>query len=71
MNDRYQFIDAEKDAVADTGEKKHTTTAMCAWLGVSTSRYHEWRDRPDSATVQRRAYLSLLAKKAFDDSGGS
>jgi putative transposase len=64
----YEFIDAEKDAVTDTGEKKYTITMMCAWLEVSTSGYYEWRDRPESATAQRRAYLSLLVKKAFEDS---
>lgn len=68
MSDRYEFIDAEKDTVTDTGAKKYTITAMCAWLEVSSSGYDEWRDRGDSARARRRAYLSLLVKKAFDDS---
>lgn len=68
MSDKYELIDAEKDATTDTGERKFTITAMCEWLSVSSSGYYEWRDREDSATAQRRARLSLLVKKAFDDS---
>ena len=68
MSTKFEFIDAEKATVTDTGEKKYTITAMCEWLDVSTSGYYEWLDRPDSATTQRRALLSLLVKKAFDDS---
>jgi putative transposase len=68
VSDRYEFIDAEKDTVTDTGAKKYTITAMCTWLEVSSSGYYEWRDRDDSATARRRAYLLLLVKKAFDDS---
>jgi hypothetical protein len=30
---------------------------MCAWLGVFTSGYCEWRTRPDSATTRRRVRL--------------
>jgi transposase InsO family protein len=68
VSTKFEFIDAEKATVTDTGEKKYTITAMCEWLDVSTSGYYEWLDRPDSATTQRRALLSLLVKKAFDDS---
>lgn len=68
MSTKFEFIDAEKATVTDTGKKKYTITAMCEWLDVSTSGYYEWLDRPDSATTQRRAVLSLLVKKAFDDS---
>lgn len=68
MSEKYELIDAEKACVTETGEKKYTIVAMCAWLEVSTSGYHEWRDRPDSATAVRRQFLGLLVKKAFDDS---
>ena len=63
MSTKFEFIDAEKATVTDTGEKKYTITALCEWLDVSTSGYYEWLDRPDSATTQRRAWLSLLVKK--------
>jgi putative transposase len=41
---------------------------MCVWLDVSTSGYYEWRDRPESATRQRRERLKELIKEIFDDS---
>jgi putative transposase len=65
---KYEFIDVEKAALTETGEKKYTITVMCGWLGVSTSGYHGWRDRPASATALRRQLLALLVKKAFDES---
>ncbi len=68
MSEKYEFIDVEKATVTETGEKKYTITVMCEWLEVSTSGYYEWRDRPESATAQRRQLLALLVKKAFDDS---
>ncbi|MGH9206919.1 MAG: IS3 family transposase [Acidimicrobiales bacterium] len=68
VSEKYEFIDAEKATVTETGEKKYTIVTMCGWLDVSTSGYYEWRDRPDSATAQRRQLLTLLVTKAFDDS---
>jgi putative transposase len=50
------------------GERKYTITKMCEWLDVSTSGYYEWRDRPESATARRRAWLKILIKEAFIDS---
>lgn len=41
---------------------------MCGWLKVSTSGYYEWRQRPQSATVQRRERLKELIVDVFDDS---
>lgn len=68
MNERYEFIEAEKDAVTEAGEKKHAVAKMCEWLGVSKSGFYEWRGRPECATAQRRAQLAPLIKKIFDDS---
>ena len=68
VSDAYEFIDAEKDVVTEVGEKKYTITTMCSWLGVSASGYDEWRDRPDSATTQRRAYLAIVITKIVEDS---
>jgi transposase InsO family protein len=41
---------------------------MCAWLAVSKSGFYEWADRPDSATARRRGELSLVIRKAFEES---
>jgi putative transposase len=41
---------------------------MCCWLDVSTSGYYEWRERPESATAQRRERLKELIVDVFDDS---
>lgn len=41
---------------------------MCSWLGVSTSGYYEWRNRPESATAQRRERLKEIITGIFDDS---
>ncbi len=68
MSEKYELIDTEKASLTETGETKYTVARMCAWLQVSTSGYYEWRDRPNSATAQRRQFLELLVKKAFDDS---
>src|SRR3712207_4068418 len=41
---------------------------MCTWLDVSTSGYYEWRDRPASASAQRRDRLAALIQAVFDES---
>jgi transposase InsO family protein len=41
---------------------------MCAWLGVSSSGYYEWRRRPQSATAVRREKLKELIVEIFDTS---
>jgi putative transposase len=68
VSERYELIDAEKDTMAETGERTYTVVQMCDWLQVSTSGYYEWRGRPASATAQRRAALAAAVKRVFEDS---
>lgn len=58
MTSKYEFIDAEK--------ANYPIVKMCTWLGVSKSGFYEWRDRPTSATAQRREYLKILIAKHFE-----
>ena len=60
MSAKFAFIDAEKAL--------YSIVKMCAWIGVSTSGYDEWRDRPPSATAQRRGHLATLIEPIFTDS---
>nr|WP_246266667.1 IS3 family transposase [Nonomuraea typhae] len=57
---KFELIEAEK--------ANHRITAMCRWLQVSRSGYHEWRERPASATAQRREHLAALIEQIFADS---
>ncbi|MFF1792567.1 IS3 family transposase, partial [Kitasatospora sp. NPDC058243] len=50
----------------DTAECVYPVEFMCERLDVSRSGYYEWRDRPDSATVQRREELKIYVAKAFE-----
>lgn len=60
MSDTYEFIDGQTYA--------YPIVRMCAWLDVSRSGFYEWRDRPASATTQRRAELTEVITEIFDDS---
>lgn len=40
---------------------------MCAWVGVSTSGYYEWKNNPTSATAERREQLKMEIREIFDE----
>jgi putative transposase len=60
VSEKYEFIDGLKYAFP--------IVQMCQWLEVSKSGFYEWRDRPASATAERRAALTALIIEIFDDS---
>lgn len=59
MSDSYEFIDGQKYA--------YPIVRMCEWLEVSRSGYYEWRDRPASATAERRERLKEQIITIFND----
>lgn len=59
MNEKFEFIDAEKD--------NFPVVRMCRWLGVSRSGFYHWRVRPTSATAQHRGEITELVKALFDE----
>ena len=60
MSDKFEFIDGQKYA--------YPIVKMCSWLEVSRSGFYEWRDRPTSATVERRETLKIHIGGIFADS---
>lgn len=50
VSSRYEFIDGEKDT--------YPIVKMCRWARVSRAGYYKWRDRPASATAERRTVLT-------------
>jgi putative transposase len=72
VSDKFEFIDAEYAAHRFTcNADTPSIVLMCGWLAVSRSGFYEWRDRPTSATARRRAELTLLIGKSFEDSDGT
>lgn len=57
MSEKYELIEGEKYA--------YPIVMMCRCLGVSRSGYYEWRDRPASATAERRVWLTERVKEIF------
>jgi putative transposase len=59
VSDSYEFIDGMKYA--------YPIKKMCVWIEVSRSGFYEWRDRPASATAERREALKAQIIKIFYD----
>ncbi len=68
MSDRFEFIDAEHASLNSATEPSPPIGRMCVLLEVSRSGFYDWRDRPASATAQRRGQLMLVVRKSFEDS---
>jgi putative transposase len=60
VSSKYEFIDGEKD--------HYPIVSMCRWAAVSRAGFYEWRDRPASATAERRAVLVQQIREVFADS---
>ena len=63
MSWKYEFIDGEK--------ANYPIVKMCRWAQVSRSGFYEWRDRPASATAERRVTLAAHVKGVFEHSDGA
>ncbi|MGI9003153.1 MAG: IS3 family transposase, partial [Pseudonocardia sp.] len=61
----YEFIDSCR---LDDATYAYPVKKMCAWLSVSSSGFFAWRNRPKSATANRRDRLAALIRQAFTDS---
>ena len=72
MSDKFEFIDAEHAASTTANNiQAPSIVKMCAWLEISRSGFYEWRDRPASATAERRGELKLFIARSFGDSDGT
>jgi putative transposase len=71
VSEKYEFIDAEYADNRAAAGGAPTITQMCAWLAVSRSGFYEWRDRPASATAQRRELLEVKIAALFEASDGT
>jgi putative transposase len=72
VSDKFEFIDAENAASTTANNiEAPSIVKMCAWLEISRSGFYGWRDRPASATAERREKLKLFITRSFDDSDGT
>lgn len=60
MSSKYEFIDGEK--------ANYPIVKMCLWANVSKSGFYEWRNRPASATAERREVLRVRIVEVFEES---
>jgi putative transposase len=60
VSSKYEFIEGEK--------ANYPIVKMCRWANVSKSGFYEWRNRPASATAERRNALRVRIVEIFDDS---
>lgn len=60
-----------KYALIRREEGTFPTGLMIGWMGVSSSGYYDWRDRPASARALRRRELSVIVRWHFEDSDGT
>lgn len=63
MSSKYEFIEGEKAS--------YPIVKMCRWANVSTSGFYEWRNRPASATTERRELLRVRIVAIFDENDQS
>ena len=58
---KYEYIASQKLVPGN----QHSVSRMCRWLEVSTSGFHHWAARPESATVGRRKALTARIRHFF------
>ena len=72
MSDTFEFIDGEyATSQKNKSPVAPSLTKMCSWLGVSRSGYYDWRNKPASATSQRREELKTFITHFFEASDGT
>lgn len=71
MSDKFEFIDAEHARSSTDTEIILSIVKMCAVMEVSRSGFYEWRDRPASATAERREDLKAFIRMSFEESDGT
>ena len=64
---RYEYVDSQKAEPTN----RNPVVKMCRWLDVSTSGFHHWRTRPQSATAARRETLLARIRHYFEESEGT
>jgi putative transposase len=71
VSDKFEFIDAEHARSSTDTEIILAIVKMCAVMEVSRSGFYEWRDRPASATAERREELKAFIRMSFEESDGT